>query len=194
MYTNRFYNFYSSFQLCVCLANIIEMEEQISELNGKLLELDKEKAKNPMMDLSQRRLPILRDFIETFGDNLMLREIASLKAKLVEVTEEHKVSMNSLVKIHEKTQDALDEKTNELANIKQKLQSVNVNNQNSGVPSKPGKNKTVNQNQIETDVKIEITEVKVELKEEPLKDLHMVHDNLSGMHQNQCAFHVIFDT
>ena len=55
----------------------------------------------------------------------MLQEIDSLKAKLVEVTEEHKVSLtlnsktvNSLVTMHEKTQEALDEKTNELAHIK----------------------------------------------------------------------------
>ena len=121
------------------------MEEFILELNGKLLELDKEKAKNPMMDLSQRKLSILRDFIQTFGENPLqiLQENASLKAKnaslkanIVKVTEEHKSemslnakTMNSIVKMHEKTQEALDEKTNELANIKQELQSVNLTNQ-----------------------------------------------------------------
>ena len=183
MYTKRFYNFYFSFQICVHLVNI-KMEEFILELNGKLLELDKEKAKNPMMDLSQRRLPILRDFIETIGDNPMLREIASLKAKLVEVMEEHNVSMslnsktmNSLVKMQEKTQDALEEKTNELAKIKQEMQKFqeskivkNIFSNSALMPSKLRNKKRVNLNQIKT-------ELKVEEKKEPLKDLHMVHDN-----------------
>ena len=162
------------------------MEEQILELHEKLQELDKEKSRNPMIDLSQKRTPIIRQFIETFGrenDNQMLSEIASLKAKLVEVMEEHKVStslnsktVNSLVKMQEKTQDALEEKTNELAKIKQELQKFQeskiVKNtfSNSGAPSKLGKNKRVNKNQIKT-------EVKVEVKKEPLKDLYMVYDN-----------------
>ena len=50
------------FRLKSVLVNI-KMEEQILELYGKLLELDKEKAENPMMDLSQRRAPILSQFI-----------------------------------------------------------------------------------------------------------------------------------
>ena len=111
------------------------MEEAIFSLYGKLLELDKEKAENPMMDLSQRRSPILRQFIETFGENYhqVLQENASLKAKIVKITEEHKSemslnakTMNDVVKMHEKTKEALDEKTNELANIQQELQSVNL--------------------------------------------------------------------
>ena len=110
------------------------MEEAISELYE---ELDKEKSKNPMMDLSQRRSVKIKKFTETIGkyDTPMLREIASLKAKLVEVTEEHKISMtlnaktvNSLVKMHEKPQEALEVKTNELAKIKQELQTVNLTN------------------------------------------------------------------
>ena len=166
----------------------IKMEEFILELNGKLLQLDKEKAENPMMDLSQRRSPILRQFIETFGENYdhILQENASLKAKnaslkanIVKVTEEHKSemslnakTMNSIVKMHEKTQEALDEKTIELANIKQELQSVNLTNQIvKNEHSELEKNLIpVNQNKIKT-------EVKVEMKEEPSKDLHMVHDN-----------------
>ena len=77
------------------------MEEAILELYGNLLELDKEKAENPMMDLSQSRSPILRDFIETFGENYhqMLQENASLKATSVKVTEEHKSEMS----LHAKT-------------------------------------------------------------------------------------------
>ena len=97
-----------NFRLKSVLANT-KMEEAILELYE---ELDKEKCKNPMMDLSQRRSLKIRKFTETIGkyDNPLLREIASLKAKLVEVTEEHKVSMslnsktvNSLVKMNEKT-------------------------------------------------------------------------------------------
>ena len=53
----------------------------------------------------------------------------------MEITEEYKISMtlnaktvNSLVKMHEKNPEALEVKTNELAKIKQELQSVNVTN------------------------------------------------------------------
>ena len=167
------------------------MEEAILALYE---ELDKEKSKNPMMDLSQRRSLKIRTFTETIGkyDTPMLREIASLKAKLVEVTEEHKISMtlnaktvNSLVKMHEKTQEALNDKTNELAKIKQELQSANVTNlellqenqelkmneinfANSVVPCKLEKNSSLVQ-----EMK---TEVKVEVKKEPLNDLYVVHD------------------
>ena len=72
------------------------MEEAIFELNRKLLELDKEKVENSMMDLSQRRSPILRQFIETFGENhhQILQENASLKAKIVKITKEHKSEMS----------------------------------------------------------------------------------------------------
>jgi hypothetical protein len=63
----------------------------------------------------------------------MTYEIISLKAKIGEVTEEHKTTMslnaktmNSIVKMNEKAQD---DKSNELANIKQELQSVKVTNQ-----------------------------------------------------------------
>jgi hypothetical protein len=66
----------------------------------------------------------------------MTSEIISLKAKIVEVTEEHKTTMslnaktmNSIVKMHEKGQEALEDKSNELANNKQKLQSIKVTNQ-----------------------------------------------------------------
>ena len=168
------------------------MEKAILELYE---ELDKEKSKNPMMDLSQRRSLKIRQFTETIWkyDNPMLREIALLKAKLVKVTEEHKISMtlnantvNSLVKIHEKTQEALNDKTYELAKIKQELQSVNVTNlellqenqelkmnknnfANSVVPCKLEKNSSLVQQMK--------TEVKVEVKEEPLNDLYIVHDN-----------------
>ena len=86
------------------------MEKAILELYE---ELDKEKSENPMMDLTKSRSLKIRQFIETIGnynDQQMLQEIDSLKAKLVEVTEEHKISLtlnsktvNSLVKMNEKT-------------------------------------------------------------------------------------------
>merc|ERR1712051_1113954 len=79
-------------------------------------------------------------------------------------------------------------KTNELAKIKQELHSVNLTNlellqenqelklnknnfANSVSPCKLEKNSSLVQ-QMKTDL-----EVKVEVKEEILKDLHMVHDN-----------------
>ena len=63
----------------------------------------------------------------------MLTEIVSLKAKIVEITDEHKIAMfentktvNSIVKMHE---EALDNKTKELANIKKELQNFKITNQ-----------------------------------------------------------------
>ena len=118
--------------------SLLNMEEASLELHGKLLELDKKKAENPMIDISQRRSIILRQFIETLGESYhqILQENTSLKEKIVKITEEHKSemslnakTMNHIVKMHEKTQEALDEKANELANIKQELQSVNLTNQ-----------------------------------------------------------------
>ena len=41
------------------------MEEAILGLYGELIELDKEKAENPMMDISKRREPIFKRFIAT---------------------------------------------------------------------------------------------------------------------------------
>ena len=116
------------------------MEEQILELYGKLLELDKEKAENPMMDLSQRRAPILKQFIATIRendeyDNPLLQEISSLKAKIVKLTEGHEADMkhnvflaqtvSGLIKQQANTQKALDDKTNQLADIGKELESVN---------------------------------------------------------------------
>ena len=54
----------------------------------------------------------------------------------MEVTEEHKTTMllnsktmNSIVKMNEKAQEALEDKSTELINIKQELQSFKVTNQ-----------------------------------------------------------------
>ena len=111
------------------------MEENILELYE---EFDKEKSENPMMDLRQRRSIKIRQLIGEYDNhnNQMLSEIMSLRAKVVDVTEENKISMtlnaktvNSLIKMHEKTQEALDEKTNEIANLKQQIQSVKKTNQ-----------------------------------------------------------------
>ena len=179
------------FEARLVQGSLLNMEEVSLELHGKLLELDKEKAENPLVDISQRRSTLLRQFIETLGESYhqILQENASLKAKIVKINEEHKSemslnakNMNHIFKMHEKTQEALDEKTNELANIKQELQSVNLTNQEllkkiqgskivKNKPSELRKNPTpVNQNKTKT-------EVKVEIKEEPSKDLHVVHDN-----------------
>ena len=110
----------------------LEIEKDILKLYE---ELDKEKSENPMMDCSQRRLQKIRQLVERIKDydNQNLYEIVSLKAKIVEVTEEHKIAMSlnaknmhSVFKLHEKV---LDDKTNELINTKQELQRVLVTNQ-----------------------------------------------------------------
>ena len=105
----------------------LKMEEGILKL---CQELDKEKSENPMMDISQTRSLKIRQFVETIGEydeyeNQKLQEIVSLKAKIMEITEEHKIAMslnaknmNSIVKMHEKAQEALDDKSNEIINIK----------------------------------------------------------------------------
>ena len=67
-------------------------------------ELDKEKSENPMMDISQTKALKIRQFIETIGEydeygNQKLQDIVSLKAKIVEVTEEHKIAMSLNAKI-----------------------------------------------------------------------------------------------
>ena len=110
---------------------MLKMEENILKLYE---ELDKEKSENPMMDFRLRRSLKIRQFVERIDTYDFIDDhIVSLREKIVEITEEHKKSMslnaktvNTFVKIHEK---ALDDKTNELAHIKQELQSVNVTNQ-----------------------------------------------------------------
>ena len=126
--------FYSSLQISVCFTNIIKMEEQILEL--ELLKLDKEKAENPMMNLSQRREPILKQFIATIRknaehDNPLLEEIASLKAKIVKLTEDREKDMKhnvylaqtvqNLLQKQKETQKALDDKTKELGGFQLKF-------------------------------------------------------------------------
>ena len=109
----------------------LKMEENILKLYE---ELDKEKAENPMMDFRLRRSLKIRKFVERINTYEFVDDhTVSLKEKIVEITEEHKMSMslnaktmNTIVEIHKK---ALDDKTNELAHTKQELQSVNVTNQ-----------------------------------------------------------------
>ena len=96
-------------------------------------ELDKD-----LMDFGQMRSLKIRQFVKKIEQydsvNQQLSvEIASLKAKIVEITNEHEAvmslnakKMNSIVKMHEK---AMENKDNELTNIKQKLQSSNLINQ-----------------------------------------------------------------
>jgi hypothetical protein len=117
----------------------LKMEENILRMYQ---ELDKEKSEGSSLDFSLRRSLKIRKFVEKIAaeyvsvDHQMTYEIISLKAKIVEVTEEHKTTMslnaktmNSIVKMNEKAQEALDDKSNELANIEQELQSVKVTNQ-----------------------------------------------------------------
>ena len=110
----------------------LKMEENIFDL---FEELDKEKSEISMIDFSRRRSLKIKQFVERIRKydtltNQMASKVVSFNKKIVEITEEHKITMslnaktmNTIVKIHEK---ALDEKTNELAQIKQELQSVNV--------------------------------------------------------------------
>ena len=90
----------------------LKMEENILKLYK---ELDIEKSGSSRMDFR------------------MVTEIVLLKTKIVEITNEHKIAMslnektmNSIVKMHEK---AFEDKKNELANIKEELQSVKDANQ-----------------------------------------------------------------
>ena len=111
------------------------MEENILEL---YVELDNVKSEKSTMDFSLRRLLKIRKFFEKIAkhhimDHQMLTEIISLKARIVKNTDEHKIAMfqntktvNTIVKLH---QEALENKTNEVANIKQELQRLEVTNQ-----------------------------------------------------------------
>ena len=114
----------------------LKMEENFLELYK---ELDIEKSESSRMDFSQRIQSKIRKFARKISaqydsvDHQMVTEIVLLKAKIVEITDEHKIAMslnaktmNSIVKMHEK---AFDAKTNELANTQQELQSVKVTNQ-----------------------------------------------------------------
>ena len=90
------------------------------------------------IDFSLKRSLKIRQFVGEISElesvnHQMKSEIVSLKTKIMEITEEHKTTMslntktmNSIVKMHE---EALGDKRNELANIKQELQRVNVTNQ-----------------------------------------------------------------
>ena len=90
------------------------------------------------MNFSQRRSLKIRQFVENFAhydsvDHQMVTEILSLKTRIKEITNEHKIAMfqntktvNSIVKMHE---EALDNKTKEIANTVQELQRLEVTNQ-----------------------------------------------------------------
>mgnify|MGYP001210342705 CR=1 FL=1 len=116
----------------------LKMEENILRIYQ---ELDKEKSESSSLDFSLRRSLKIRKFVEKMMEHVtvnhqMMSEIVSLKAKIVEVTEEHKASMllnaktmNSIVKMHEKAQEALEHKSYELIDIKQELHAVKATNQ-----------------------------------------------------------------
>ena len=133
----------------------LKMKENILKLCEKL---EKEKAVDSMVDFSLRRSIIISQFVEKIAEfdplvKMYEKAQESLKEKtneLANIKEEHEsvkvtneellktiqeleVNKDSLddplVKMNEKTQAALDEKTNELANIKKELQSVSVANQ-----------------------------------------------------------------
>ena len=107
-----------------------KMEENIQTLYE---ELDKD-----LVDFGQIRSLKIRQFVEKIEhydsvNRQLSIEIVSLKAKIVEITDEYETvmslnakNMNSIVKMHEK---ALENKNNELTNMKQKLQSSNLINQ-----------------------------------------------------------------
>ena len=107
-----------------------KMEENILTLYE---ELDRD-----LMDFGQIRSRKIRQFVKKIEQydsvNRQLSvEIVSLKAKIVEITDEHETvmslnakNMNSIVKMHEK---AMENKNNELTDIKQKLQGSNIINQ-----------------------------------------------------------------
>ena len=114
----------------------LKMEENILKLYK---ELDIEKSESSRMDFSQRIQSKIRQFARKISaqydsvDHQMVTEIILLKAKIVEITDEHKIAMslnaktmNSIVKMHEK---AIEDKTNELANIKEEFQKVKVTNE-----------------------------------------------------------------
>ena len=121
----------------LALADNIEFEEKV-DIETLVFPSKPMNSENPMMDLSQKRSLKIRQSIETIGEydecgNQKLQEIVSLKAKIVEVTEKHKIAMSlnaknmhSVFKLHEKV---LDDKPNEIMKIKQELQRVLVTNQ-----------------------------------------------------------------
>ena len=113
----------------------VKMEENILKLCE---ELDKEKSENSTMDFSQRRSLKIRKFVENIAqydsvDHQMVTKIVSLKTRIEEITDEHKIAMvqntktvNSIVKLH---QEALENKTKEVTNIMQEVQRLKVTNQ-----------------------------------------------------------------
>ena len=113
----------------------VKMEENILKLCE---ELDKEKSENSAMDFSQKRSLKIREFVNNIAqhdsvDHQMVTEIVSLKTRIEEITDEHKIAMfqntktvNSIVKMHE---EALENKTKEVANIMLGCQRLQVSNQ-----------------------------------------------------------------
>ena len=94
----------------------LKMEENILKLFD---ELEKDKSESPVVDFSQRRSLKIRQFVERIRkhdivDDKMLSENITLRARILEITEEHKTILllnakntNSIIKIYKK---ALDDK------------------------------------------------------------------------------------
>ena len=113
----------------------VKMEENILKLCE---ELDKEKSENSAMDFSQKRSLKIREFVNNIAqhdsvDHQMVTEIVSLKTRIEEITDEHKIAMfqntktvNSIVKMHK---EALENKSKEVANIMIGCQRLQVSNQ-----------------------------------------------------------------
>ena len=91
----------------------LKMEENILKLFD---ELEKDKSESPVVDFSQRRSLKIRQVVERIRkhDDKMLSENITLRARISDITEEHKTILllnakntNSIIKIYKK---ALDDK------------------------------------------------------------------------------------
>ena len=94
----------------------LNMEENILKLCE---ELHKEKSESSTLDFNKRRLLKIRQFVEETSQHesvnyQMKREIVSLKAKIVEITNEQEIAVS-------RNAEAMDKKIKELANNKQEL-------------------------------------------------------------------------
>ena len=102
----------------------LNMEENILKLYE---DLDKERSESSTLDLNVRRLLKIRQFVEEIAQHesvnyQMKSEIVSLKAKIVEITNEQEIALS-------RNAETMDKKIKELANNKQELQSVKVTNE-----------------------------------------------------------------
>ena len=114
--------------------NKLKMEEKILKL---FEELDMDKSNCSTNNFFQIRLFKIRHFVHKMSctkitDANISSEIVSLKARIVEITDKHKLAMslhaknlNSILTMHKKE---LDDKTKEITTIKKELECVRVTN------------------------------------------------------------------